>query len=86
MSKMVKSMIESCVVCKKKQLQLQKVLIGDKFGAKMTSAENGIFHTIGLDILGPYRYKSGPLTMAIQPRKAWALMLVCHLTSAVSFE
>ena len=42
MSKMVKSMIENCVVCKKKQLQLEKVPIGDKFGAKMTCAENGL--------------------------------------------
>jgi hypothetical protein len=36
-----------------------------------------------LDILG---YKSGPSTRANQPRKAWALMVVCHLTSAVNFE
>ena len=86
MSKLVKNMIDNCVVCKKKQLQLQKVPIGDKFGAKMTQACHGLFHTIGLDILGPYRYKAGPLTRANQTRKAWALMVVCHLTSAVIFE
>ena len=49
-------------------------------------AEAGLFHKIGLDILGPYRYKSGPTTRANQTRKAWALMVVYHLTSAVSFE
>ena len=85
MSKLVKSIIDNCVICKKKQLQLQKVPIGDKFGAKNTQACHGLFHTIGLDILGPYRYKAGPVTRANQTRKAWALMVVCHLTSAVNF-
>ena len=81
MSKMVKNMIDNCVVCKKKQLQLQKVPIGDKFGAKMCRGR-----PFPQNWTGYLSFKSGPTTRANQTRKAWALMVVCHLTSAVSFE
>ena len=52
----------------------------------VTKAEFGLFASIAIDILGPYRYQTGNVTRGNQPRKCWILIAVCHQTSAINFE
>ena len=86
MGKAVKRLIEACVSCKARKGKLEQTDIGDKFGLMVTKAEFGIFAAIAIDILGPYRYQTGNVTRANQPRKCWILICVCHQTSAINFE
>ena len=85
-AKVIKKLIGDCVSCKSHKARLEVTEIGDKFGLAVTRAVFGIFSAISIDILGPYRFKSGQLTRANQPRKCWILMAVCHQTSGCNFE
>ena len=86
MGKVVKKLIETCVCCKAHKGKLEQTDIRNKFGLMVTKAEFGIFAAIAIDILGPYKYQTGNVTRANQPRKAWILICVCHQTSAINFE
>ena len=86
MGKVVKRLIEACVSCKARKGKLEQTNIGDKFGLMVTKAEFGIFAAIAIDKLGPYKYQTGNVTRANQPKKAWILICVCHQTSAITFE
>ena len=85
-AKVVKKLIGQCVSCKCHKAKLEVTEIGDKFGLAVTRAEFGIFAAISIDILGPYKYQTGQITRANQPRKCWIMMAVCHQTSACNFE
>ena len=51
----------------------------------MATEANGIFYSINMDILGPFRYKLARLTRNTRVSKIWVLQATCQLSSAICF-
>ena len=58
--------------------------ISDKFILRHDSPSSGLFSSIGVDILGPYRYRVVPNTRSNKMHKARVLLICCQFTSAVN--
>ena len=71
-------------MCRRMRGALQVRQISDKFILRHDSLSSGLFSSIGVDILGPYRYRVGPNTRSNKMHKAWVLLICCQFTSAVN--
>ena len=59
--------------------------ISDKWVLHMATNVNGIFHSINVNILGPFRYKHSKITRTTKISKVWMLQATCQLSSDVFF-
>ena len=82
----VKQYIKNCTVCRKENAGHVAVQICKSWPLDKTSIENGLFHCIQLDIIGPFYHKSGSITRSNAVRKVWIVTFVCQLSGAVSFQ
>ena len=81
-SKVVSKFIANCTHCKKIKASVEN---SDKWILRMATEANGIFHSINMDILGPFRYKLARLTRNTQVSNIWVLQATSQLSSAISF-
>ena len=80
----VASFIKRCAMCQKMKAALQPCVISNKFILRYDSPQSGVFSSIGINILGPYRFKMGPGTRSNKMSKAYVLLLCCQFTSALN--
>ena len=80
----VASFIKRCTMCQRMKACLQPHVISDKFILRFDSPESGVFSSIGIDILGAYKFKMGPGTRSNKVNKAYVLLLCCQFTSALN--
>ena len=78
-------MLRRCVECQRHKIKLNISRISDSWPLRMTGIEKGIWSCISIDLIGPYRYQTGPTTRQNKTIKTWILVLVCQLSSAVNF-
>ena len=81
---MVTSFIKRCPSCRRLEAALQPREISDKFILRFDSPQSGLFSSAGVDILGPYKYKTGPNTRSSKICKAYVLLVCCQFTSALN--
>ena len=84
-SKAVSRFISQCTLCTKLKASVIPLEISDKWILRLSSEQDGLFHSIGIDILGPVRFKLGRVTRANRVAKIWLLQATCQLTSGISF-
>ena len=82
----VKQYIKNCMVCRKENAGHVAVQICKSWPLDKTSIENGLFHCIQLDIIGPFCHKNRAVTRSNAVRKVWIVTFVCQLSGAVSFQ
>ena len=85
-NKCVKKFIESCVTCSKDKGAHFNIRICESWPLRHSEISFGLFDIIQIDVIGPYRYKTGPLTRSNVEKKCWALTIVCQLTGAISIQ
>ena len=61
-NKCIKRFIDSCVTCRKDKGAHYNVRICESWPLRHSEMSFGLFDIVQVDIIGPYRYKSGPLT------------------------
>ena len=77
--------ISQCTLCIKLRASVSPLEISDKFILRLSSERDGLFHSVGIDILGPVRFKLGRVTRGNRVAKIWILQVTCQLTSGISF-
>ena len=85
-NKCVKKFIDSCVTCSKDKGAHFNIRICESWPLRHSEISFGLFDIIQIDVIGPYRYKTGPLTRSNVEKKCWALTIVCQLTGAISIQ
>ena len=85
-NKCIKRFIDNCVTCRKDKGAHYNVRICDSWPLRHSEMSFGLFDIVQVDIIGPYRYKSGPLTRSNVEKKCWALTIVCQLSGALSIQ
>ena len=85
-NKCIKKFIESCVTCSKDKGAHFNIRICESWPLRHSEISFGLFDIIQIDVIGPYRYKTGPLTRSNVEKKCWALTIVCQLTGAISIQ
>ena len=83
--KTVSRFISHCTLCTKLKASVVPLQISDKWVLRLSSEEDGLFHSVGIDILGPIRFKLARVTRSNRIAKIWLLQVTCQLTSGICF-